>query len=435
MNQPTPSQIKDFLDSVVTVLKHFFEHVTKWVTEISWMKFFIFAMVVMIIGAITNDTIFKDEEQVVIGKATHSSSDKSYADRDTDIEINSSGIHIRKNKNLTPPAAPVAPDADDSSDDSDTAKAPSVPNATEKSPASGATASTAKKSESSDDEIHVKLPPGVSDDISNAINDEIADANAHDKVTYRKEKSTWLMSLVMISLLGLFGIKALMGGKRRAELKAQEAQQDAERESLQRQVAEAKMQMMQAQIEPHFLFNTLASVEHLIETDPPRASAMQRSLIQYLRAVIPQMRENTSNTNLGREVGIVKEYLTLLKMRMEERLEFSLSIPEGLNTAAFPTMMLQTLVENAIKHGLEPKAEGGKIDITAEVAHNKLRVSVIDNGLGFGAVASNGTGLGLQNIRERLALLYQGHHQFIITPNSPSGVTVVIEIPYQYTNK
>jgi len=122
-------------------------------------------------------------------------------------------------------------------------------------------------------------------------------------------------------------------------------------------------------------------------------------------------------------------------MRMEERLEFSLSIPEGLNSAAFPTMMLQTLVENSIKHGLEPKAEGGKISITAEVAHNKLRVSVIDNGLGFGAVASNGTGLGLQNIRERLALLYQGQSQFIITPNSPSGVTVIIEIPYQYTNK
>jgi LytS/YehU family sensor histidine kinase len=242
------------------------------------------------------------------------------------------------------------------------------------------------------------------------------------------------MSLVMISLIGLFGIKALMGGKRRAELSAQAAQQNAERESLQRQVAEAKMQMMQAQIEPHFLFNTLASVEHLIETDPPRASAMQRSLIQYLRAVIPQVRENASNTNLGREAGIVKEYLTLLKMRMEERLDFTLSIPEGLNTAAFPTMMLQTLVENSIKHGLEPKADGGYIHISAEVAHNKLRVSVIDNGLGFGAVPSTGTGLGLQNIRERLALLYQGNHQFIINPNSPSGVTVTIEIPYQFTN-
>jgi LytS/YehU family sensor histidine kinase len=281
----------------------------------------------------------------------------------------------------------------------------------------------------------VQLPPGVSNEISNAINDEIADANEHEVATYRKEKSTWLMSLVMISLIALVGVKALMGGKRRAEIKAQTAQQDAERESLKRQVAEAKMQMMQAQIEPHFLFNTLASVEHLIETDPPRASAMQRSLIQYLRAVIPQVRENAGGTNLGREVSIVKEYLTLLKMRMEERLEFSMSIPEGLNSAAFPPMMLQTLVENSIKHGLEPKAEGGKINLSAEITHNRLRVTVADNGLGFGVVQSTSTGVGLQNIRERLALLYQGNYQFIITPNQPSGVSVTIEIPYQFTSK
>ena len=226
-------------------------------------------------------------------------------------------------------------------------------------------------------------------------------------------------------------IKSVAGGKRRAEIAATEAVTRADVESLERRLLEAQMAALQAQIEPHFLFNTLASVEHLIETDPPRASAMQRSLIQYLRAVIPQVRENTSNTNLGREVAIVKEYLTLLKMRMEERLEFSISIPEGLNSATFPTMMLQTLVENSIKHGLEPKAEGGQVSITAEVANNKLRVCVSDNGLGFGAVPSNGTGLGLQNIRERLALFYQGNCQFIITPNHPSGVAVTIEIPYQ----
>ena len=93
-------------------------------------------------------------------------------------------------------------------------------------------------------------------------------------------------------MLALFGTKALVGGKKRAEAETQTANAAAERESMQRQLSEAKMQMMQAQVEPHFLFNTLASVEHLIETDPPRASAMQRSLIQYLRAVLPQMRDN-----------------------------------------------------------------------------------------------------------------------------------------------
>ncbi|PRC91635.1 sensor histidine kinase [Solimicrobium silvestre] len=421
MNQPTLILVKEFIDSLISMLTRFFEKVTNWVTELSWMKFVLFAIVLMIMGAITQDQILSSDEKVIVTKKPHSASSKIFSDRDSDIEINNSGIHIRKNKNSIPPAPPAPPTISttpaDSVDSSNTT--PSNSNA---------------KEPIDDDEIHVKLPPGVSDDISKVINDEIADANEHEVESYRKKQSTWLMSLIMLSLFGLFGIKALMGGKRRAEILAQAAQEAAERESLRRQVVEAKMQMMQAQIEPHFLFNTLASVEHLIETDPPRASAMQRSLIQYLRAVIPQMRENSNGTNLGREAGIVQEYLTLLKMRMEERLEFSISIPEGLSSAAFPSMMLQTLVENAIKHGLEPKAEGGKVTISAEVAHNKLRVSVSDNGLGFGAVPSNGTGLGLQNIRERLALLYQGNYQFIITPNSPTGVAVTIEIPYQFTH-
>ena len=189
--------------------------------------------------------------------------------------------------------------------------------------------------------------------------------------------------------------------------------------------------MMQAQVEPHFLFNTLASVEHLIETDPPRASAMQHSLIQYLRAVLPQMRESAPVTNLGREADMVKAYLDLLKMRMEERLTIDFQVPDGLRNAAFPPMMLQSLVENAIQHGLENKSEGGNLLVQAEVAHNKLRVTVADDGLGFGAAQSNGTGLGLQSIRERLKLLHGEQAQLIIAPNSPSGVCATIEVPYQ----
>ena len=175
---------------------------------------------------------------------------------------------------------------------------------------------------------------------------------------------------------------------------------------MQRQLSEAKMQMMQAQVEPHFLFNTLASVEHLIETDPPRASAMQRSLIQYLRAVLPQMRDNALVTNLGREVDMVKAYLNLLKMRMEERLTVDLHMPDELRSAAFPPMMLQSMVENAIKHGLECKPEGGNLSVVAEVVDSKLRVTVADDGVGFGVMPSNGTGLGLPTIRERLKLLH-----------------------------
>jgi len=191
------------------------------------------------------------------------------------------------------------------------------------------------------------------------------------------------------------------------------------------------MQMMQAQVEPHFLFNTLASVEFLIETDPPRAAKMQRSLISYLRAVLPQIRNNETKTNLGREADIIKSYLALLKMRMEERLSINFNMPEGLRSAAFPPMMLQSLVENAIKHGLEVKEEGGTLTFSAEIVDNKLRVKVSDDGLGFGAVPSNGTGLGLQNIKERLKLLYKNNAQLIITPNQPTGVCITIEIPYE----
>lgn len=200
---------------------------------------------------------------------------------------------------------------------------------------------------------------------------------------------------------------------------------------MQRQLSEARMQMMQAQVEPHFLFNTLASVEYLIETDPPRASAMQRSLIQYLRAVLPQMRDNAVVTNLGREADMVKAYLNLLKMRMEERLQVDLRIPEGLRSAAFPPMMLQSMVENAIKHGLECKPEGGALSILAEVAHNKLRVIVSDDGVGFGKFPSDGTGLGLMTIRERLKLLHGDAGQLHIAANTPSGVIATIEVPYQ----
>jgi LytS/YehU family sensor histidine kinase len=235
-------------------------------------------------------------------------------------------------------------------------------------------------------------------------------------------------------VLALFATQALVGGKKRAEALTQSANAAAERESMQRQLSEAKMQMMQAQVEPHFLFNTLASVEYLIETNPPRASAMQRSLIQYLRAVLPQMRENAVVTNLGREVDMVTAYLQLLKMRMEERLTVDLHIPDDLRSAAFPPMMLQSMVENAIKHGLECKPEGGTLRISADVSQHdtqkKLRVTVADNGVGFGVMPSDGTGLGLPTIRERLKLLHGDAGQLHITANVPHGVIAVIEVPY-----
>jgi LytS/YehU family sensor histidine kinase len=267
--------------------------------------------------------------------------------------------------------------------------------------------------------------------LSNAIEAAVDDAAEAKARSYHKQASTWFTSFVWLLILALFGTKALVGGKKRAEAEMQSATAAAERESMQRQLSEAKMQAMQAQVEPHFLFNTLASVEHLIETNPPRASAMQRTLIQYLRAVLPQMRDNNLVTNLGREVDMVKSYLDLLKMRMEERLTVDLQVPDGLRSAAFPPMMLQSMVENAIKHGLECKPEGGHLAVTAEVVDSKLRVTVADDGVGFGVMPSKGTGLGLSNIRERLKLLHGEAGHLHIAANNPSGVIATIEVPYQ----
>jgi len=232
-------------------------------------------------------------------------------------------------------------------------------------------------------------------------------------------------------------IKATYKGRIQAEVKAAQAVEAAEAESLKRQVAEARMAAMQAQVEPHFLFNTLASIDHLIEVDPPRASKMQRNLIALLRASMPTLREANGQggpggtRDLGRELAVIRPYLEILKVRMEERLDTEVDVPEGLLSAEFPPMMLQTLVENAIKHGLEPKAEGGRLTVKAEIVHGKLAVTVADTGLGFGQAPTAGTGVGLANIRERLQLLYGGKGALTITENPGGGTRVTVSVPYK----
>ncbi len=238
---------------------------------------------------------------------------------------------------------------------------------------------------------------------------------------------------VMVSLV----IKITYKGRMQAEVKAAQATETAEAESLKRQVVEARMAAMQAQVEPHFLFNTLASIDHLIETDPPRASQMQKNLIALLRASMPTMREASGSgagngvRDLGREVSVIRPYLEILKVRMEERLTVQIDVPDGLLSAEFPPMMMQTLVENAIKHGLEPKAEGGHLRVAAEIVHGKLAVSVADTGLGFGKAATAGTGVGLANIRERLQMLYGPKASLTVAENQPSGTLVTVTVPYK----
>ena len=217
---------------------------------------------------------------------------------------------------------------------------------------------------------------------------------------------------VLLLIVASFIIKVVAGGKRRADLTATEATKRADTEQLERTVVEARMEALQAQIEPHFLFNTLASIDQLIQTDPPRASRMQQSLIRYLRSALPQMRDGR-RPSLGQQVNLCSAFLEIMSVRMEGRLQSVVNVPEGLKSAVFPSMMLQTLVENAIKHGLEPKPEGGRIEIGAEIVDGQLAVHVLDNGIGFMPKAEGG--VGLANVRDRLQALYNGSAELIIT--------------------
>ncbi len=245
----------------------------------------------------------------------------------------------------------------------------------------------------------------------------------------------FLPSLAMLWIVASLIIKITYRKQIQAEAQAAQAVETAEAESLKRQVVEARMAAMQAQVEPHFLFNTLASIDHLIEVDPQRASQMQKNLIALLRASMPTMRETAGEgsrpRDLGRELAVIRPYLEILKVRMEERLATEIDVPEGLLSAEFPAMMVQTLVENAIKHGLEPKPEGGRLSVKAEVVHGKLSVTVADTGLGFGRAATAGTGVGLANIRERLQLLYGPKASLTITENPGGGTRVTLAVPYK----
>ncbi|MES2016148.1 MAG: histidine kinase [Pseudomonadota bacterium] len=398
---PAPSPLQDNLAAILVRLHRGFDATTTWVTQLSWWKFFLFAALAMLAANILQEELFSGSgDEVEVRKESGHKKKKPVSN----ILIDDNGIHFNPGKPVQPPETPATPVA----------------------PGEHAKPAPAANGGS----VHIDLPPQIGEELSNAIETQIENA-AEEKVTrYHKQASTWFKSFVTLLILALLATKALVGGKKRAEAETLTANAAAERASMQRQLSETKMQMMQAQVEPHFLFNTLASVEYLIETDPPRASAMQRSLIQYLRAVLPQMRDNAVITNLGREADMVKAYLNLLKMRMEERLTVDMHIPDGLRTAAFPPMMLQSMVENAIKHGLECKPEGGTLKISAEVASGKLRVIVADNGVGFGVMPSDGTGLGLPTIRERLKLLHGDAGQLHIAANAPSGVIATIEVPY-----
>jgi len=298
--------------------------------------------------------------------------------------------------------------------------------------ASGASAATsAPGADSAEPPIRIEIPATRSTGNEDDTDDEVT-------LTTEHTLGGWIGDVLSALLVAFFAYlvaaKVIVRKTAESDAKLQVANSAAEREAMQRQLVQARLKLLQAQVEPHFLFNTLAAVDYLIETDARRASEMQKLLISYLRAALPQMRQESST--LGRELALIRPYLELLKLRIEDRLSYQIMVPAGLESTIFPPMVLQTLVENAIKHGIEPKPEGGQVTVSAQVVDGQLRVEVADTGVGLRhghiyAASTSGTGLGLDNIRSRLALLYPGSSNLELHAGDPAGTVAVLVIPYQ----
>lgn len=196
-------------------------------------------------------------------------------------------------------------------------------------------------------------------------------------------------------------------------------------EAAERAAVEASLRALQAQIEPHFLFNTLANVTSLIHSRPDDAKRMLEEFIAYLRASLATTRE--AQTSLHQEFQMMQSFLAVLQVRMGNRLATSVVLPPDLQGFHVPPMLIQPLVENAIKHGLEPKVEGGEVALKAERDGDSIKITVEDTGMGFQGAANKG--VGLQNVRERLDKLFQGRAHLSIEENKPSGTRMVITLP------
>jgi len=193
-----------------------------------------------------------------------------------------------------------------------------------------------------------------------------------------------------------------------------------------KELAVARLSLLHAQVEPHFLYNTLASAQLLARNDPPKADRMLGNLITYLRKSIPRTEQSMST--FGEELERATAYLEIMRIRMGDRLTVDVQVPESLKATPFPPMMLQTLVENAIKHGLEPLTGGGTIWILARQAQGRVSLTVADDGRGF-SEDGGGSGIGLKNVRERLRLAYGDAATFSIGANFPKGVAATIAVP------
>ncbi len=228
-------------------------------------------------------------------------------------------------------------------------------------------------------------------------------------------------SIVISTIISLIFFSRERGARAEASL----AVERARAHRIEREAALSNLRALQAQIEPHFLFNTLANVVSLVDPDPAKAKRMLESFIRFLRASLNATRRES--TTLGEEKELIGAYLDVLQVRMEARLRYRIEIDPEIESFTLPPMLLQPVIENAIRHGLEPKVQGGEVVFSARREGDRVAIEIADSGVGFAPVTRGG--VGLANLRDRLKLLYGDAASFDIGENAPSGSRITLRLP------
>jgi hypothetical protein len=245
--------------------------------------------------------------------------------------------------------------------------------------------------------------------------------------SHERPQTTSLIALLVEGLL--FGPWIALGAmvrQRDVFVRDQALEFELERSELEREASEARLRLLQAQVKPHFLFNTLANVQALVDAGSPRASSVLKSLTAYLRAAVPRLQE--SSTTIGQELDLARAYLEVMHMRMPDRLQFALRVDEGIGEVGCPPMTLLTLVENAVRHGIDPGEDGGRIDIDISALDGRCKVRVTDTGVGLRGTGG-GLGSGLASLRERLQLAFDGDAELRLEPMEPCGARALLDFP------
>jgi hypothetical protein len=244
-----------------------------------------------------------------------------------------------------------------------------------------------------------------------------------------RESAPYLLGEVLrLAVLGLFLALVHGLGQRVRAARMREHEVALEHAALQAETELSQLRLLEAQIEPHFLFNTIANVRRTWRVDEALGRRMHDNAIRYLEASLPRMR--AASASLRDEFDLTRAYLELFALRMGPRLRYSIDLQPRLGDQPFPRMALLTLVENSLKHGLMPSDDGGTVTVTAALERGEVVVSVVDDGVGLGGADTAGTGIGLVNIRSRLAAQYGRRARLEIGSSGERGVAARIRIPH-----